>query len=468
MLTRAQVSGVSGGCVVADAMGLGKTLEALCMAAILAAVDRDGAAVALAVVPLNVISSWCKEVRRHFDTRLRTLVVGKYHMNQPSPAEIMSQDIILVTHNTLQQIWHNELKPAYKCYAIDPSTKHFGLQFENHIPKAMYGSYHPLLLTHFAMVLVDEAHKMRSRTTELFCACMALHSTRLRVAMTGTPIINSINDRLALCDFCGFEPNQYESNTVAAKKESCPAVESVSSSSNTAETEQIPYIAAFGQVPAAYMHEVQVKAGSALRALIEHLRSVSTIYNSSGIAEDQLHRQAAENLYNPTDKLRAACPPNLLRAAQQEQHPKETQVLQIVKEARAEQRRTLIFCSFKGSVQGIARLFGGRAIAISGDTNKYERQAAAQPFCSKSNVDVLVCTQMLGTGVNYLTEASVVILMSPWWNREQDLQCIARVHRLGQRLTVHVYALCMDDSVDKRIVEAAERKHQMIEQHVDS
>ena len=44
------------------------------------------------------------------------------------------------------------------------------------------------------------------------------------------------------------------------------------------------------------------------------------------------------------------------------------------------------------------------------------------------------------------------------WNPQPDIQAMARVHRIGQTKTVHVYRLITDGTVEQRIVERAEKK----------
>ena len=44
------------------------------------------------------------------------------------------------------------------------------------------------------------------------------------------------------------------------------------------------------------------------------------------------------------------------------------------------------------------------------------------------------------------------------WNPQPDLQAMARVHRIGQKKTVHVYRLLSAGTVEERIVERAEKK----------
>lgn len=53
---------------------------------------------------------------------------------------------------------------------------------------------------------------------------------------------------------------------------------------------------------------------------------------------------------------------------------------------------------------------------------------------------------------------SLFSLFDSDWNPQPDLQAMARVHRIGQTKTVHVYRLIAAGTVEERIVERAEKK----------
>lgn len=53
---------------------------------------------------------------------------------------------------------------------------------------------------------------------------------------------------------------------------------------------------------------------------------------------------------------------------------------------------------------------------------------------------MIMSTRAGGMGINLQT-ADTVILLDSDWNPQSDLQAMARVHRIGQKKTVHVYRL---------------------------
>ena len=65
---------------------------------------------------------------------------------------------------------------------------------------------------------------------------------------------------------------------------------------------------------------------------------------------------------------------------------------------------------------------------------------------------------LLGFGHSLTMSFSLFSLFDSDWNPQPDLQAMARVHRIGQTKTVHVYRLIAAGTVEERIVERAEKK----------
>ncbi|KAG6853121.1 hypothetical protein C0991_006731 [Blastosporella zonata] len=69
----------------------------------------------------------------------------------------------------------------------------------------------------------------------------------------------------------------------------------------------------------------------------------------------------------------------------------------------------------------------------------------------------LVSTKAGGLGIN-LTKASTVIMCDSDWNPQNDLQAIARAHRIGQTKVVKVYRLICQGSVEDQMLDRIRRK----------
>ena len=97
------------------------------------------------------------------------------------------------------------------------------------------------------------------------------------------------------------------------------------------------------------------------------------------------------------------------------------------------------------------RLDGG----VSADRRK---QSIAQFNDPNSNdFCFLLSTKAGGLGLNLQTANRVIIFDSDW-NPQNDLQAIARAHRIGQKQEVKIFRLVCSSSVDEEIIQRAKKK----------
>ena len=97
------------------------------------------------------------------------------------------------------------------------------------------------------------------------------------------------------------------------------------------------------------------------------------------------------------------------------------------------------------------RLDGG----VTGDA----RQAAIDRFCAPGSdtFAFLLSTRAGGVGIN-LTAADTVILFDSDWNPQNDIQAMARSHRIGQHKRVRVFRLVTRASYEAELVQSANLK----------
>lgn len=78
---------------------------------------------------------------------------------------------------------------------------------------------------------------------------------------------------------------------------------------------------------------------------------------------------------------------------------------------------------------------------LDGNIDYEERHTRIDRFNKHPDVLVfIISTKAGGVGIN-LTSATNIIIYDSDWNPQNDLQAIARAHRIGQRKTVSVYRL---------------------------
>jgi SNF2 family DNA or RNA helicase len=101
---------------------------------------------------------------------------------------------------------------------------------------------------------------------------------------------------------------------------------------------------------------------------------------------------------------------------------------------------------------------GLKTVSLRGDQTSKARQAAIDAFTSDPDVAVAVCSlTAAGVGVNLQAASNVVLAELSWTNAEQT-QAIDRVHRIGQELPVTAWRIIAAGTLDGRISQLIDAK----------
>eukprot|EP00010_Vexillifera_abyssalis_P009336 CAMPEP_0201546324 /NCGR_PEP_ID=MMETSP0173_2-20130828/2634_1 /ASSEMBLY_ACC=CAM_ASM_000268 /TAXON_ID=218659 /ORGANISM="Vexillifera sp., Strain DIVA3 564/2" /LENGTH=954 /DNA_ID=CAMNT_0047954953 /DNA_START=468 /DNA_END=3329 /DNA_ORIENTATION=- len=184
---------VRGG-ILADEMGMGKTIEMLaliatnlppvCRRSTKTPVRNLAPFATLVVCPLSVLDQWRAEIERH--THQNALSVYLYHgsSRRKDPRFLSTHHIVLTTFSTL----------AIEC----PQKKGGKQQAQKKI------TARPLLEVNWFRVILDEGHTIKDRNTRTARAAFMLRAER-RWCVSGTPIQNKLDDLFSLLHFLRVE-----------------------------------------------------------------------------------------------------------------------------------------------------------------------------------------------------------------------------------------------------------------------
>jgi SWI/SNF-related matrix-associated actin-dependent regulator of chromatin subfamily A member 5 len=126
------------------------------------------------------------------------------------------------------------------------------------------------------------------------------------------------------------------------------------------------------------------------------------------------------------------------------------------------EHRTILFSQFASVLdilEDYCALRGWSYCRFDGSTARATRNYVVSSFNEPESDKFifLMSTRSGGMGLNLQT-ADTCILYDSDWNPQPDLQAMARVHRIGQTKTVHVYRLITNGTIEERIEEQAEKK----------
>ena len=151
-----------------------------------------------------------------------------------------------------------------------------------------------------------------------------------------------------------------------------------------------------------------------------------------------------------------------------EKSSKAKRLLEIVEDAREQDRKVLIFSFFLDTVGKIAAMLGESCMEpITGSVSPARRQQIIDEFDkAPAGTSLIAQIQSGGTGLN-IQSASVVIMCEPQLKPSIENQAISRAYRMGQARSVLVYRLLCDDTIDERIMDILKQKQKEFDAFAD-
>jgi SNF2 family DNA or RNA helicase len=426
------------GFLLADEPGLGKTAQALIAAEI------AGAFPLLVVVPNVVKTNWLREVRQWLPQRRPTVVHGDgVELNAFSDIFIVNYDIL---------------------------DRHVGW----------------LSKFDFRGMVVDEAHFIKNKDSQRSKHVQAVARTiraRLRhpllVALTGTPLINQIEDFRMIWQFLGWIDDKKPLGELMAKLEATgltpadpgffqEARKAVISMGIVRRKKQD--VAA--DIPARRIADIPVELdGEAGRSIVDAERAlVGRLLERYDrvIAARGVPVQGIDD-----DLVRLVCNSEVEETTQDDNGDNVFTLVRKIGQAKAVMAAdyTAQLARNVGKVVFFAKHIdvldqaqahfasvGIKTTSIRGDQSTTARQAAIDAFTNDDDVQVIVCSLLAaGVGVN-LQAASNVVLAELSWTSAEQTQAIDRVHRIGQELPVTAWRILAAQTIDTRIAELIDLK----------
>ena len=118
----------------------------------------------------------------------------------------------------------------------------------------------------------------------------------------------------------------------------------------------------------------------------------------------------------------------------------------------ADGHRVLVFSQFTGVLGKVRERLDGRGTRyayLDGTTTR--RAAVVEKFRTGDAPVFLISLRAGGVGLT-LTEADYVVLLDPWWNPAVEAQAVDRAHRIGQSRQVMVYRLVAAGTIEDKVM----------------
>lgn len=419
------------GALLADDMGLGKTVQLLAHVSIERARGRLNAPV-LIVAPTSVVPNWRAEIAR-FTPELRQLsLTGADRGGRFS--EIDGADIVLTTYALLQR------------------------------------DAERLLAREWSLAVLDEAQAVKNPRTKGAQVARRIRA-RQRIALTGTPIENNLDELWSLFAFA--VPALLGDRAAFGRRFRTPIEKHGDEKRRDSLAARVrPFLlrrtkeAVEADLPPKSEIVQRVELAGAQRDLYETIRLA--LHDR---VRAELRRRGAERsrivVLDALLKLRqVCCDPRLVKlpaARGVTGSAKLEALLDMLPDLLADGRRILLFSQFTSMLDLIEAELRLRRIdfaELRGATRNRERPVAR--FQAGDVQLFLISLKAGGTGLN-LTAADTVIHYDPWWNPAVERQATDRSHRIGQNRPVFVYKLVTVGTVEERILEMQARKASLAE-----
>ena len=425
--------------LLADEPGLGKTAQALIAAEI------AGAFPLLVVVPNVVKTNWLREVHQWLPQRRPTVVHGDgTELNAFSDVFIVNYDIL---------------------------DRHVGW----------------LSKFDFRGMVVDEAHFIKNKESQRSKHVQAVARTirarlqhPLLVALTGTPLINQIEDFRMIWQFLGWIDDKKPLGELMAKLEATgltpadpgffPAARKAVISMGIVRRRKQDVAK---DIPARRIADIPIELDSeAARSIIEAERALVRRLLER---YDRVIAARGDSDHNVLDEdlVRLVCASEIEETKQDDSGDNVFTLVRKIGSAKAVMAadytaqlarnvgKVVFFAKHIDVLNQAEKHFASVGItttSIRGDQSTTQRQSAIDAFTNDEDVQVIVCSLLAaGVGVN-LQAASNVVLAELSWTSAEQTQAIDRVHRIGQELPVTAWRIVAAQTVDQRIAELIDQK----------
>ena len=424
--------------LLADEPGLGKTAQSLIAASV------AGAFPLLAIVPNVVKMNWAREVERWIPGRRATVIHGDGD-NIDAFA-----DVFVVNYEVLDRhlSWISQM--GFKGMVVDEA--------------------------HFIKNLASQRSKNVLALAERIKQNTPGHNP-LRIALTGTPLINDIDDFRAIWMFLGWIENDKPSPELMRKLEDVgltPADKDFYAAARDAVISmgivRRRKIDVAKDLPAKRVVDLPVELddelGASIRAaeaelakrLVTRYERLALNGGFRGSTADLIRLVAQQEIDEAKGQKTGE---NIFTMVRKIGQAKAGLASDYAAQLARSVGKVVFFAKHIDVMDAAERAFsaqGLKHVSIRGDQSTPARQQAIDAFNNDDSVQIAVCSlTAAGVGLNLQASSNVVLAELSWTSAEQT-QAIDRVHRIGQEMPVTAWRIIAAQTLDAKIAELIDNK----------
>lgn len=421
------------GCLLADDMGLGKTLQVITLLLTLqeqGILHSETGTGVLIVCPATLLANWKHEIQK-FAPSL------SYDIYHGAGRKITHADVTLTTYQTMQK------------------------------------DIEAICDAQFCGIILDEAQAIKNTATKTSKA-VKKPTPQFRIALTGTPVENSLEDMRSIFDF--ILPNYFGDAKTFREKWRIP----IELHSNEKISEKFAKVTApfvlrrlktdksiisdlpekiltdtycnlTPQQAAMYEALVQNELAPALEAKTQVVRTSLILKLLTGLKQVCNHPGAFDKMSEPRSELSG-----------------KTQTLcLLLKDILAGGEKVIIFSQYVQTINIIESIIQNElktfCLKITGQMQQERRTENVKLFQTDPQYRImLISLKAGGTGLN-LTAASRVIHFDLWYNPAVEDQATDRAFRIGQTQNVFVHRFICEGTFEEKINEMIQKKRNIAE-----
>lgn len=443
--------------ILADQMGLGKTVQTIGLLAHLKGMGMHGPF--LICAPLSTVANWVNEVNRwvptmqvllYHGTRDERMTLRSKHM----PSTITSSFPIIVTS-----------------YEVAMNDRRFLAKYK------------------WKYIVVDEGHRLKNFDCKLLRELKQLHADNT-LLLTGTPLQNNLPELWSLLNF--ILPQIFTSLQEFQSWFDFSGRNNNSMQQEDADDQRrLKVISKLHLILRPFLlrrlkEEVEKSLPRKKEIILYAPMSKQQREFHESLANHTLAQYIEDNMQSPGSTLKVRLNNMLMQLRKNCNHPDlltsqfecddnwppvENLVEQcgklklldrLLPHLRDRGHKVLIFSQMTKVLDILDYYLSERGFdpfRIDGGVPQAERQRQIQEFnkLDGKNFIFLLSTRAGGLGIN-LTSADTVIIYDSDWNPHMDMQAMDRCHRIGQTRPVHVYRLATSHSVECRMLKVAADK----------